>query len=87
VGKFATLGIKPALTIFLDLPVKKGLLHRAQTKDRIEQRSLIYHERVRRGYFTLARQEPGRIKIIKLAADKNLTQKNIRALADKLLRE
>ena len=84
-GKFATLGVSPYLTIFLDLPVKKGLKHRLLTKDRIEQRSLVYHQRVRNGYLKLARKEPGRIKIIKVEQDKKVTQSNIRILVDKLL--
>ena len=85
VGKFATLGISPDLTVFLDLPVKKGLKHRLLTKDRIEQRSLVYHQRVRNGYLALARKEPKRIKIVKVENDKAVTQFNIRALVDKLL--
>lgn len=37
IGDFATHGIKPDLTIFLDLPVKHGLKYRSATKDRIEK--------------------------------------------------
>jgi len=84
IGKFATLGIKPDLTLFLDLPVKKGLKHRYNCKDRIEQRSFKYHEMVRSGYLKLARLEPKRIKIVKVQADKLATQENIRRLADAL---
>ncbi|MDD5281953.1 MAG: dTMP kinase, partial [Candidatus Omnitrophica bacterium] len=77
IGKFATLGIKPDLTLFLDLPVKKGLKHRYNYKDRIEQRSFKYHEMVRKGYLKLARLEPKRIKIVKVQPDKLTTQNNI----------
>lgn len=83
VGKFATLGIKPDLTIFLDLPVSSGLVHRDGNKDRIEKRSLTYHFRVREGYLTLARKESKRIKIIKVEKEKNLTQAKIRELINK----
>lgn len=83
VGKFATLNIKPSLTIFLDLPVSRGLCHRDGNKDRIEKRSLAYHLRVRSGYLALARQEPGRVKIIKVAREKNATQGKIRELIKK----
>lgn len=82
IGKFATLGIKPGLTIFLDLAVEKGLKHRCNCKDRIEQRSFKYHETVRKGYLELARLEPKRIKIVKVEPDKLTTQDNIRRLAD-----
>jgi dTMP kinase len=79
-GNFVTGGIKPDLTIFLDLPIKKGLKYRQSAKDRIEKRSLKYHLRVRKGYLALARQEPGRIKIIKVEKDKSVTQAEIRKL-------
>ncbi|MFA6216919.1 MAG: dTMP kinase [Candidatus Omnitrophota bacterium] len=85
VGNFVTAGIKPDLTIFLDLPVHKGLKHRELTKDRIEQRSFNYHLRVRNGYLKLASQEPQRIKIVKLEKEISLTQEKIRALVSALI--
>jgi dTMP kinase len=83
VGWFVSEGIKPDLTIFLDLPVKKGLKHRAFSKDRIERRSLDYHGRVRNGYLKSARLEPDRIKIVKVQKHPEVTQNNIRALVEK----
>jgi len=80
IGNFATKGITPDLTIFLDLPVKNGLKHRVSCKDRIEQRSISYHEKVRKGYLALAKQEPRRIKIVKVLEDKFKTQDKIREL-------
>ncbi|TBR17321.1 dTMP kinase, partial [bacterium] len=80
IGYFATGGIKPDLTIFLDLPVEKGLNARSRAKDRIEQRSIEYHKRVRNGYLMLAKIEPKRIKIVKVATEKNITQKDIRSI-------
>jgi len=81
VGNFATAGIKPDLTILLDLPVKKGLKYRKLREDRIEKRSFTYHLRVRRGYLRLAACEPKRIKIVKVDKDKSVTQEKIRKLA------
>lgn len=81
-GKTVTYGIKPDLTILLDLAIKQGLKHRQASKDRIERRPLTYHLRVRKGYLELARLEPKRIKIIKVAQDKSRTQRRIRDLAD-----
>ncbi|MDP2927398.1 MAG: dTMP kinase [Candidatus Omnitrophota bacterium] len=82
IGNFATQGIKPDLTIFLDLPVKSGLKHRHNCRDRIEQRSVSYHEKVRKGYLTLAKQEPQRIKIVKVLDDKFKTQNKIREIVN-----
>ncbi len=83
IGYFATGGLKPDLTIFLDLPVEKGLNVRKRAKDRIEQRSIDYHKRVRRGYLMLAKIEPKRIKIVKVAKEKAATQENIRSIIKK----
>jgi len=85
VGEFATSGIKPDLTIFLDLSLRKGLKHRQQLKDRIEKRSLVYHSRVLKGYLKLAHLESERIKIVKVHKDKNKTQKKIRELVNRFL--
>lgn len=85
IGTFVTQGIKPNLTIFLDLPLKAGLKHRKYTKDRIERRSLEYHSRVRKGYLKLAAKEPKRIKIIKVAKEKNDTQIQIRRAVERIL--
>lgn len=86
IGKFATSAICPDLTIFLDLAVKKGLKHRQFTKDRIEKRPFSYHLRVRKGYLKLAERYSQRIKVVKVASDKNETEGRIRLLADNLLR-
>jgi dTMP kinase len=82
IGAYATRGIAPDLTIFLDLPVGRGLEHRKHCLDRIEQRSLEYHTRVRNGYLKLARQEPKRIMVVRVLSDKLDTQKNIRQLVE-----
>jgi len=84
-GRFVTQGITPDITILLDVPIRKGLQYRDGAKDRIEQRAFAYHARVRRGYFTLARLEPGRIKVVKVAEDKLKTQEKIRRLVLNIL--
>jgi len=82
IGNFATQGIAPDLTIFLDLPVKSGLKHRDNCKDRIEQRSVSYHEKVRKGYLALAKGQPRRIKIVKVQEDKFKTQEKVREIVN-----
>lgn len=56
-------GVEPDLTLLLDVNVKTGL-KRAGRTDRMEQKSLQFHERVRRGFLTLAKNDPRRIKLI-----------------------
>ena len=74
------------LTIFLDIPVKKGLCACGKRLDRIEQRPLAYHKRVRRGYLALARKFPRRIKVVKPASDKGKTQAKIRQILVSFIR-
>lgn len=63
-GRLATKGLKPNLTILLDVATKKGLL-RAGMKDRVELKPYEFHRRVREGYLRLARKEPKRIVLIR----------------------
>ena len=64
IGEFATQGLSPAVTILFDISTQEGLRRAGKNKDRIEQRSLEYHNRVRRGYLELAKQETDRIKTV-----------------------
>jgi len=59
---FVTGGLTPTLTFLLDLPIKEGLLRRNASSDqnRMDRESLAFHERVRRGFATLARENPTR---------------------------
>jgi len=84
-GRFATQGVEPDLTILLDLPLKQALAGISRKKDRIEQRSFAYHQRVKNGYLALARREPVRIKIVRLADGIQTTQAAIRRLVDTVI--
>lgn len=76
VNAVATAGVMPDLTLLLDIDVRTGLGRaRAETGlrtpageagagDRIEQERLAFHERVREGFLSLAKNEPQRIKVI-----------------------
>lgn len=64
---WATSGLKPDLTILLDLDPEKGLKRigsRKTGKDRIEKEEMLFHVRVRNGYLAIAEDEPKRIKVI-----------------------
>ena len=58
--------IKPYLTFLLDLDVEEGLSRNrnAQKEDRFELETIEFHNRVRNGFFQIAKAEPERIKII-----------------------
>ncbi len=84
-GLFATRGVVPDLTFFLDLPTEEGLRRRGTERDRIELRSMEYHEKVRAGYHEIARSEPGRVVLIDGRKSKEENFTTIRTRVDKLL--
>lgn len=61
----ATQGIKPDLTILLDIPIQKGLSRKpSTTNDRFETENIAFHDKVRAGYLKLVAEEPGRWLVI-----------------------
>jgi len=62
----ATDGLRPDLTILLDVPVEEGLARKAPADlTRFEAEfDLAFHRRVRDGFLALAAAEPGRFAII-----------------------
>ena len=62
VGLIATAGLLPDLTIVLDIAPGAALARIGAPRDRIEDRPLFYHERVRAGYLAAAKgqdENPG----------------------------
>ena len=65
VNKAATQGLKPNLTVLLDMPVEAGLARkRGKRRDRFEQEEIVFHQRVREGYLKLASDDPERWLVI-----------------------
>lgn len=60
---FATSGLKPDLTILLDLPASDGLA-RQKKIDRVSSEKLEFHEAVRQGFLELARAESERFVLL-----------------------
>jgi dTMP kinase len=62
-------GIKPDLTLLLDVPVETGLQRAVQrsTPDRFESESLAFMQRMRSTYLEIAAREPQRVKVIDAA--------------------
>lgn len=74
----ATAGLKPDLTILLDVDTLTGL-ERAKRKgtDRMERKDIAYHKRVRAGYLELARRYHKRIKVIKSSGPIEMTRRAV----------
>jgi dTMP kinase len=60
---FATRGLKPDLTLYLDIPPEIGLQRRessGEALNRLDLEALAFHQRVREGYLYLIKAEPQR---------------------------
>lgn len=57
-------GLKPDLTLLLDVPVAQGLARAGGEPDRFEADEQSFLERVRQGYRALAAREPERFAVI-----------------------
>jgi dTMP kinase len=64
VGRLATGGLEPDLTLVLDLPVGQAAARRTGQADRLESRDPAYHERVRAGFLAEARRRPDRVRVL-----------------------
>ena len=64
VNHYATGGLRPDLTVWLDIDPETGRARAAHDKDpdRLEQESAAFHARVREGYASIAKAEPERFK-------------------------
>lgn len=80
--EFATGGLKPDLTILLDIDVEEGLQRRARGGEwnRLDAYDLAFHQRVRQGYHQLVQEEPERWKIVNAGQPPELVQAAIREL-------
>ena len=67
----ATQGLRPDLTILLDISADEGLARKKGKKqDRFEQENITFHQRVREGYLKLAANEPQRWLVIDASQSK-----------------
>ena len=79
VDDIASMGLKPGITILLDIKTRLGL-GRAREKgtDRIEARAIAYHRRVRAGYLALAKKDRKRIRVVRVKGSIKATQDLVR---------
>ena len=82
----ATGGLKPDLTIYLDIDVEQGLrrklaAHEASQAEwnRLDQQETAFHRRVREGYLQMAAQEPNRWLVIDATQPLEVIRASIRA--------
>ena len=71
INNAATQGLKPDLTVLLDIPVEEGLARkRVKKQDRFEQEDIAFHQRVREGYLKLEANDPPRWLVVDASQSK-----------------
>lgn len=88
-NKLATGGLTPDLTILLNLPPSQGLQRAKNVKaytDRLENEGIAFQKAVQKGYLSLAKKEPRRIKLIDVRSTVEETQSLIRDRIKRSLR-
>jgi len=80
-------GLRPDLTILLDLPVEIGMQRASERSepDRIEQEKNNFFEAVRQSYLKMAAESPQRYRIIDASQTLEQVQKDIAAVLDEYL--
>lgn len=69
INEFATEGLEPDLTLYIDVPAEVGIQRIHANLDereynRLDQEKLAFHEKVRAGYQQLAKANPERIMVV-----------------------
>jgi dTMP kinase len=92
ITEFATQGLKPDVTIYLDLEVEQGLKRKLSSSifgqgewNRMDRLELELHQRVRQGYLEMARQEPERWLVIDASSSIEAVQEQIRQRLEKVI--
>lgn len=92
--RFASRGLVPHLTILFDLPVEAGLERAFRRiagcegnlrEDRFEREHLDFHRRIREGYLAIARQEPGRLKVVDASRGVEPTRREVQSVLSAFL--
>lgn len=83
--EIARRGVKPDLTVFLDLSPERGFARKggADKGDRLEREKIDFHERVYAGFRAIAESDPDRV----VAVDASKSREEVLAAVVNLLKE
>jgi len=92
-NRLSSQGIKPDITFLLDCPSDVGLkralqrnqMLKKEKEERFEREKIQFHHRVRKGYLSIAKKEPHRVKVIDTRACEEEVFEKIRQIVDQLI--
>ena len=84
--RLATTGLRPDLTILLDIPAEMGLARKGSDEQQRFEAGMDteYHRRVRDGFLAMAAAEPGRWLVVDATADVAAVEQAIRTAVGRL---
>ena len=87
VNGFATAGLRPLLTICLDVPVEVGLQrkHDDGETNRMEGDTIAFHQRVRHGFLALAAADPERWRVVDATQPPSVVEAAIRGHVEAIM--
>ncbi|MBN1250272.1 MAG: dTMP kinase [Anaerolineae bacterium] len=80
---FATQGLVPDLTLYLDVPPDVGIARReasGEALNRLDREALAFHHRVRVGYLALIEAEPSRWRYVDATGTPDAIQETLREI-------
>jgi len=83
-NNIATGGLKPDLTIVLDVDIETSMQRVGKTKDRMESAGSEFFKRVRQGFLEISKKEPNRVKVINSSDTIENIHKQVVELVEKL---
>jgi dTMP kinase len=88
INNLATAGLKPDLTVLLDIPVSEGFARKTgQAPDRFEKEAGVFHRKVRKGYLKLAAEDAQRWLVVDAGLSRQEIQRIIWEKVSDLLAE
>jgi dTMP kinase len=83
--KYATGGLVPDLTVLLDLDIEVGLKRKKKGDEwnRMDAYTVEFHQRVRKGYHEMVRQEPNRWVIVDAEQEWKVVQDKLRRVIER----
>jgi dTMP kinase len=88
INNLATAGLKPDLTVLLDIPVSEGFARKTgQAPDRFEKEAGAFHRKVRKGYLKLAAEDAQRWLVVDAGLSRQEIQRIIWEKVSDLLAE